>query len=158
MIAIKDNVLSQADLAIIQELYFCNKPNYDTSWINKSDIPAWFNAIVNEASKFFSTESHVGVEWWTQNNGSLPSKGWHYDLDERLWQEQHKISTPICSIIFYPLIENLQGGQFKTESCIITPQTNRMIVMAPGTLHTVSEYTGTRWSLLINPWNYAIVV
>lgn len=156
MILIQDNVLDINNLALIQEKYFCNQPHYECNWIDKELVPEYFNAIIDKIKNHINVENYVGIEWWTQKDGSMPIKGWHYDVDENLWQTQHQIKTPLCSLIFYPLIENLQGGQLKTETTIITPQTNRLIMLSPQTLHNVQNYSGTRWSLLINLWDYKL--
>lgn len=157
MIIIKDNVLSDSSLALVQQSFFCsNQPNYSNHWIDKANIPTYIHEILNVVKNNIDLKSYTGVEWWTQKDGSLPPKGWHYDVDENIWKKEHKVVTPICSIIYYPLIANLEGGLFKTEDTIITPKTNRLIIMSPNILHTVEPYNGTRWSFLINPWSYKL--
>ena len=60
---------------------------------------------------------------------------------------------PVCSLVFYTEIKDLQGGELIVEDTIITPKENRLVIFSPGLLHKVNEFEGKRVSLSINPWN-----
>ena len=103
------------------------------------------------ANSYFDLSSCTGYEFWIQNN-RRPSRR-HIDKDQQLLKEKGIYSFPLCSLIYYPLVENLEGGQLQVEDDIITPKTNRLVILSPGIRHYVREFTGNRISLLINPWD-----
>ena len=105
--------------------------------------------LLKEASKYFDLSSMVGSEYWA-HYGTKPD--WHIDKDEKRINTTGELSCPICSIVYYGAIENLNGGKFMTETEAITPKTNRMVIFSAGILHTVEEYSGTRLSVAVNPW------
>ena len=109
------------------------------------------NSMIRVASQFVNLEECIGYEFWTQKN-TRPSK-WHYDKDEQLKGNENVVSFPLCSMIYYLIVENLDGGQLQVEDDIITPKTNRLVIFSPGKYHYVQPYTGTRISMLVNPWN-----
>ena len=56
-------------------------------------------------------------------------------------------------MVYYLIVENLDGGQLHVEDDIITPKTNRLVIFSPGKYHYVQPFTGKRVSMLVNPWN-----
>ena len=108
--------------------------------------------FIDIASKYYDLSSSIGYEFWTHNN-TRPPEGWHYDKDEFLFDATGKYDYPLCSIVYYPLIENLQGGHLHIECDIITPKENRLIIFPPKTYHYVEPFKGNRISILVNPWN-----
>lgn len=110
---------------------------------------SFISDCIKTASKYYDLTSMVGCEMWCHNN-TRPD--WHYDKDEKLWESTGQIKTPICSIVYYAVVENLNGGEFMTETEIITPKTNRLLVFSPGIRHSVKDFTGTRLAVAINPW------
>jgi hypothetical protein len=130
--------------------------NVNTNWMSKDQLPGFIEPLILEASRYYDLRDCIGFEWWCQSQGSRPARGWHYDLDDKLWNTKRQIQFPLCSIIYYPLIQDLQGGHFITEDITVTPRTNRAIIMAPGTLHDVEAYVNGRYAVLINPWNYQL--
>lgn len=101
-------------------------------------------------SKYYDLTNMIGCEMWCHNN-TRPD--WHYDKDEKLWQESKEIKSPLCSIVYYGIADNLIGGKFITETITVTPKTNRLIIFSPNTHHTVEEYTGNRLAIALNPWD-----
>ena len=76
-----------------------------------------------------------------------------YDKDEDFLKEKGVLHFPLCSMVYYPVVEDLQGGQLHLECDIITPKENRLVIFPPKTFHYVEPFTGKRVSLLINPWS-----
>ena len=65
--------------------------------------------------------------------------------------------TPMFSMIYYPLVAHIQGGEFTLEDMKIPAKTNRLIILSANEVHTIGPYNvdnATRWSFLINPWTY----
>ena len=109
--------------------------------------------LIKLASDFYDLSSCIGYEFWSQNN-TRPSD-WHYDKDEELGN-QGIACFPLCSMVYYLVVENLQGGQLHLEDDIITPKTDRLVIFPPGKYHMVDPFEGKRVSLLINPWNKSL--
>ena len=107
--------------------------------------------MITKANYYVNLTSCIGYEFWTQNN-TRPARR-HQDKDERLVERTGEYSFPLCSLIYYPIVENLEGGQLHVDDAIITPKTNRLVIMSPGMWHYVEKFTGTRISFLINPWD-----
>ena len=153
---IEDNILTKEESYQIYESFFLSGQVPYNMWMDKGSEPAIVKKIIDHAGKYFDLSTAVGYEWWLHLNGSLPPKSWHYDLDEHYWIEHKVQKNPLCSTIYYPIISNVKGGEFETENVIIEPKSNRAIFMSPNTLHTVKPYTGNRFSLLINVWDYKL--
>ena len=109
------------------------------------------SSLLEEAKNYYDFSSAVGYEFWTQNNTRPPTL--HYDRDEKLYNEKKIFSFPICSIIFYVIVDNLSGGNLILDSDVIHPKENRLVIFPPGVLHEVEEFQGNRTSVLVNPWN-----
>jgi hypothetical protein len=158
-IIIQDDVLNQDEAYMAYEFFFlANKGNVDNNWISKDNwkMLSWMQKITSLAESYFDLDSCVGYEWWVHSEGSLPPRGWHLDLDENLWINNKNLKFPLCSIIYYPLIQDLQGGHFLTQDVKITPKTNRAIFMDKGEWHNVAPYQNGRYAILINPWGYKL--
>ena len=108
-------------------------------------------AMINIASEFYDLSSSVGYEFWTRLNRCVSD--WHCDKDEKLYDEQKIVSYPLCTIIYYPHVDNMRGGELLLGSDKILPKTNRLVIFAPGILHNVESFTGDRISMMVNPWN-----
>lgn len=158
-IIVIDDVLSLHDVAAFQDQHFCLENNsIPNAWADKGVVPPYFQNLVSVVEKHVDISKAVGYEWWTQKS-TYSGKGWHYDLDENIWINQLKVVPPICSIVYYPLVAHMKGGDFITEDIRITPKTNRMIIMKPNVLHMIAPYNqeeATRWSFLCNPWTYKL--
>ena len=108
-------------------------------------------AMINIASDFYDLSSSVGYEFWTRLNRCVSD--WHCDKDEKLYDEQKIVSYPLCTIIYYPHVDNMRGGELLLGSDKILPKTNRLVIFAPGIPHNVESFTGDRISMMVNPWN-----
>ena len=108
-------------------------------------------AMINIASEFYDLSSSVGYEFWTRLNRCVSD--WHCDKDEKLYDEQKVVSYPLCTIIYYPHVDNMRGGELLLGSDKILPKTNRLVIFAPGIPHNVESFTGDRISMMVNPWN-----
>ena len=109
--------------------------------------------LLKVASHYFDLTKCAGYEIWQHNKteGSLP---WHHDRDEILYTMKKIVSHPVCGMVYYPRIENLEGGElvFENEEKV-SPKKNRMVLFDATLKHCVKEYTGRRYSVNINPWN-----
>ena len=77
----------------------------------------------------------------------------HVDKDEALFEETGEIKHPLISIVYYPLIKNLNGGTFYTDHLTVEPKTNSMIIFPSILMHGASTVVrGERVSVGINPW------
>ena len=150
-LTIKDDLLCESTRLEIYNRYNNNHMSQGPKWIDIKDLPEHFKGIVEFVGKEFDLSEAVGFELWTQYN-TRPD--WHYDKDEFIYNTANKMSYPICSIVYYSLIDDLQGGKLFTETIAIIPKTNRLVTFSPGVYHTVEEYTGQRFSVLLNPWKY----
>ena len=131
-----------------------------TSDINdRSLLPIWrdysqvsiLHQLIDIASKYFDLSSMVGFEFWSQNQ-SKPDD-WHIDKDEMMCKETGDISTPLCTIAYYPIVELTSGGRFISRDIAIEPRTNRLLIFDSTLEHMVENYEGRRVSILIAPWD-----
>ena len=133
---------------------YTGKTNFKEKWYSLDEDHIFRDLclqVMVKAHRYVDLTSCIGYEMWTQNNTRPRSR--HQDKDEQLENKTGKISFPLCSLIYYPLVKNLRGGQLEVDNAIITPKTNRLIIMGPGMWHSVREFSGNRISFLINPWN-----
>ncbi|MBM3649440.1 MAG: hypothetical protein FJX11_16780 [Alphaproteobacteria bacterium] len=111
--------------------------------------------ILEICARHFALDGMVGYEMW--RNDSNP--GWHarhVDKDERLYHEKKQFAYPLCSAVYYPVVEGVVGGEFYTDDARCFPRTNRLLLFSPGTFHGVSGYSGQRISIGLNPWSRRI--
>ena len=109
--------------------------------------------LLEIGGEYIDISSAIGYETWIRIN-TRPA-GWHCDQDDRLNLTENKTSYPLCSMVYYPYVdEDLKGGKLEFEDGRkLTPKTNRLIVFGPGIRHNVEEnYIGDRISLALNPW------
>lgn len=109
--------------------------------------------ILSIANRHFDLSKTIGCECWSHFNSGPP---WHLDQDDERFCRTGEIITPLCSIVYYASIKNLQGGNFKTRTESITPVHNSLLVFGPGIEHTIDEFNGERVSISINPWDHKI--
>ena len=107
-------------------------------------------SMINLASQYYNLTSAIGYEFWTRLNTCV--EGWHRDKDEKLFDEKNILSFPLCTIIYYPHVDNLKGGELLLGNDKILPKTNRMVIFASGISHNVENFTGDRISMMVNPW------
>jgi hypothetical protein len=157
MLIIKDNVLSE-DARQFAIQCFENVESGKMHWIDGNteqllSFRSILSSILEIAGKHFDLSTMVGCEYWAHYT-TRPD--WHYDKDERLFDETGEIKTPICSIVYYPKIENLIAGRLLTRTEKIMPKQNRLIMFSPGIEHSVEPFYGNRLSVAINPWSYKL--
>jgi len=150
---IADNVLDEQSLWVMQD-HFEDVAYHQLRWIDGTldefmELKSPVSSILNVASRVFDLSGMSGVEQWAHDGTKTD---WHIDMDEVLVRRTGEVATPICSIVFYASIESLIGGKFMTKDVAINPKTNRMIVFGPNIEHGVSDFTGTRVAVAINPW------
>lgn len=132
--------------------FFENLIGNNYAWIDKDeDVKFPLLKILSIVEGFFDLSTLQGCECWAHINTRTQM---HIDIDDELWHRTGDIKYPICSIVYYPYIKNLQGGEFITKTFSVKPKQNRMIVFSPGISHGVEEFTGERTACAINPWSY----
>jgi len=154
MLIVLDDVLDEEHRNVVVSYFTSSPAARNMQWepgeigkLEKDQSP--IALLLKEAAKYFDLSSMVGSEYWA-HYGTRP--GWHVDRDEKLAETTGVISHPICSIVYYGLIDGLVGGKFMTETEVITPKTNRVVMFSPGILHNVEDYSGIRLSVAVNPW------
>ena len=116
-----------------------------------------FHPIVEIASQYYKLDNAKYYEVWQQNNDR--PKGWHQDKDEVLFQNMDMLSFPLCSTIYYLHVgDDLEKGRLLIQHPdtgkrdYVQPITNRLVIFGPGINHYVEPFTGTRHSVMCNPW------
>ena len=79
-------------------------------WMSNHLYDNFCLAMINIASEFYDLSSSVGYEFWTRLNRCVPLIGTR-DKDEKLYDEQKIVSYPLCTIIYYPHVDNMRGGE-----------------------------------------------
>ena len=151
-----DNVLDSDSVSRLKESI--DESTRDPFFYKMDDRHLYDNfslSMIEIAKQFYDLSSFVGYEFWTRLNTCV--SGWHHDKDERLYDEQKILSYPLCSIIYYPHVYNMKGGELLLGDDKVSPKTNRMVIFAPGILHNVEEFTGERISMMVNPWSRIFV-
>lgn len=150
-----DNVLSANELESTKE-FFQDLDSGKTVWIDKiQQVNFPLQKILDLVGESFDLSTMVGCECWSHVNTGTT---WHVDKDEKLWTEQREIKYPLCSIVYYPHIRNMQGGKFMTKTHLALPITNRLVAFSPGLYHSVEKFMGERMACAINPWSYKLQV
>lgn len=123
---------------------------------------------------------YEGVEWWANCNNKL---SWHIDKDENLLATKKIIKTPLLSTVFYPFascyggellvgdsslelsaIEELNSGlvdvayspKYINSIIRIPPRVNRLVLFTPGIIHSINDFTGSRYSVAVNIWGQRV--
>lgn len=104
--------------------------------------------ILDIARKYFDLSDAIGYEM----HKNLKGPKYHCDKDELLYSTQKILSFPLCGIVYYPKIENMQGGDLAFDNVVLLPITNRLVIFSPNLSHGVNNFLGTRISIGINPW------
>lgn len=154
MLAILDDVLDEKHRQAVIGFFTASEEARGIKWhpcvadeLRSDQSP--LALLLKKASNYFDLSSMVGSEYWA-HYGTRPD--WHVDKDEKLYEQSKVFKYPICSIVYYADI-NVVGGNFVTETSMIKPVTNRMLIFSPNLLHCVEPYTGTRLSVAVNPWS-----
>lgn len=146
MIHILENVFG-TNIKFAQEWSF-KLPDNDT-WFDYEDLN-YGNYLVDIARDFFHMQQIVGCEMHINHKTPLM----HYDKDEGLFAETGKLSFPLCSIVWYPLVD-MENGEliFPTSDVTVKPKTDMLVIFDSKLLHGGKSFTGIRKSVGINPWS-----
>lgn len=158
MLIILDNVLTDTEISPILEYYESNNRSTNFEWFDKNindniNKNHFISKLLKLTHQYIDLSTMVGFETWSHYN---TKPGWHLDKDESLYHSTGEVSFPLCSIVYYLSIENLEGGNFVTETEIIKPKNNRLIIFSPGLYHSVEKFTGKRLIIAIAPWDHKI--
>lgn len=142
----------------VQEILEFATQNVPSNWtlkeLGKDEVPNVIQKMYDYAATLYDLSHAKYLEFWKHEN-TRPD--WHYDQDEVWYMRTNQHKFPLNTIIYYPKIENLVGGDFVTDSIRITPKTNRMVILSPGIYHRVEPFeSGFRMSFNINPWSNKI--
>jgi len=66
-------------------------------------------ALTKIVSEYYDLSTSIGYEFWIHHN-TRPTE-WHIDKDEKAMNEEGVLSCPLCSIVYYPLVEDVTGGR-----------------------------------------------
>ena len=113
----------------------------------------------DEYSRFANLDNSIGWEQWMHDPDYAPLPPPHFDKDEVSYSMDKALIFPLCSVILYLKVENLIGAklQLPKEGIDITPETGKLVLMAPGVYHMISPYhSGKRISLNLNFWDKKI--
>ena len=105
--------------------------------------------LLKISGKYFDISSAIGYEM----HKNVIGPKYHYDKDEMLFTTSGVYSFPLCSIVYYPKVENMQGGDLVFNDLILLPIPNRLVIFSSNLMHGVNHHTGTRISVGINPWS-----
>jgi hypothetical protein len=121
-------------------------PQGDT-WFDFGQHPC-VEQLIKISGKYFDVSAAIGYEM----HKNVIGPKYHYDKDEMLFETTGVLSLPLCSIVYYPKVENMQGGDLVFNDLILLPIPNRLVIFSPDRMHGVNDHTGTRISVGINPW------
>ena len=148
---ILDNVLSKEEIdnILFQNSHFKNSTLYSLDEIN------FLKPLINIASKYYNFNKCLGYEVWSHAN-SQP-KGWFVEKDDTL-PDNKKFKYPICSILYYLIADDVDGGELNLENeIVIPPQNNRLVLFDPGFMQMFNlQYSGSLITIHINPWDKKI--
>ncbi len=140
-----DGVFEPAAIRAIAEFDYRNG---EETWYTLGANPV-HERILDIARAHFDLSGVTGYEMW--RNSSNPGR--HVDKDEVIFKEENRLVLPLCSAVYYPLVDNVVGGEFYTDDVRFFPKANRLVLFSPGIEHGVSAYTGRRMAISINPWH-----
>jgi hypothetical protein len=158
MLHVIDCALEEADRATIFDYFMGFGRSTEFAWADGClDLLLGYGSplsnILRVVNKHVDLGGMVGCEYWSHLN---TKSGWHKDTDEVKLYRDSVESFPMCSIVYYPHIQNVKGGKLIFETLSIQPVTNRLVIFAPDLRHCVEDFSGERVSVAINPWDYKL--
>jgi hypothetical protein len=123
----------------------------DDSWFNFDQHPC-VDEMLKIAGKYFDLSEAIGYEMHKNVTGGDYKLEYHIDKDEQLFSTTGILSLPLCSIVYYPKIEDMQGGDLVFDDLMLKPITNRFVMFSSHLPHGVKDHSGSRLSVGINPW------
>ena len=148
MFHIFDDTFAEKDLKAVQ--HWAVSLSDDDTWFD-SDQLSFASQLVDMASKYFDLSAMIGCEMHINYDTPNP----HKDKDEDAWSIRRELIHPLCSIVYYPLVNVSKGGNlfFPEYGVSIAPRTNRTVIFRSDLLHAGTPCTGIRQSIGINPWD-----
>ena len=144
---ILDNALSTIPVVALHEkvLYFAKGEEQENSSLA--------NSLLEIASQYYDLSNCVGYEMWCHER-NFKRSAYHIEKDEIAYEKYGEIRTPICSLTYYLDVKNLEGGRlvFPSKATPIIPETNKLVIFDKKVAHKVEQWTGSRVSIMINPW------
>jgi len=109
--------------------------------------------LIKTASNYIDLTRQVGYDTWFHKNSS---PDWHVDRDEKHFFRTGQNYFPLCSIVYYPEVKELEGGELIFKNNMrIKPVSNRLVIFGPALEHKVTSIiNGKRTSMNINVWSY----
>ena len=104
--------------------------------------------LIDISKRYFDLSQSIGYEM----HKNIKGPNYHYDKDENLYHTTGILSFPLCSIVYYPVIEDMQGGELVFDTFMLKPIPNRLVLFSSNLKHGVNPYIGNRISIGINPW------
>ena len=158
MLHVIDNALTEDERVAVRDYFLGFKDSTKLDWADGAfdKIVAYgspLSKLLSIAGQFVNLNPMVGCEYWSHLN---TKSGWHKDTDETKLYRDSVESFPICSVVYYPHVQNLVGGRLIFETASIQPQTNRLVIFASGLRHCVEDFSGERISVAVNPWHYKL--
>ena len=147
------------DKVIILDNIFDAETVLEFSNLERTAKPVWhpieeitlYHKLLDICKNYFDLSNCVGYDTWS-NKGGIP--GLHLDKNEDLYMGAGITELPLVGCVYYPLVENLKGGEFYTEDITFVPKTNRMLIFSSNIWHGVKPFTGTRVPLAMNIWDH----
>lgn len=143
-----DNVLSDDDrlnAAAMAEANLNEKSNYSQYfYAGQNKI---IDSLIDQARKYFDLSGCQYYEMWANDHGV----GMHLDMEPNAWNKDKSVVLPMCTLVYYPVVELESGGKFFTDDIELVPKQNSMVIFSAGIYHGVESFTGKRLSLAINP-------
>ena len=162
MILILDGVLAMNQMRSFDKNITYSTDSFVSGYMDKKG-EGWFkkleyhknyamcSSILDIIGKHFDITDMKGYDYWTHTN-TRPGQ-WHYDKDEIAYVTKGISRFPICSSVYY-MKADCTGGHLKFKNGVdITPVENRLVIFSPKLYHGVEQFTGTRVSVNINPWD-----
>ncbi|MEK9769984.1 MAG: 2OG-Fe(II) oxygenase [Betaproteobacteria bacterium] len=155
-ILVIDNFLTENENNQIIQYYksndFIGEPLED-----KTVIPVYFSGrekhrLIDRMIDACFFDSYDGYEFWF-NNPTTPI-GFHFDTDQALEHKTGEIRHPSLSLVYYPdvNINGGGGGLVIKDHAIIEAKKGRLVAFDSTLQHGVSDFIGTRLSLVVNIW------
>ena len=151
-----DNVILDTEIKLHKD----DEVYYPERWYNLDTEHRYQKtclSLIKTVSNYYDLSKCDGYEFWIHHN-TRPQQ-WHVDKDERALDEKGILSCPLCSIVYYPLVEDVTGGRLCLldedlgTDVVIVPKQNRLIVLPSGQRHYVEPFEGRRVSFIVNPWD-----
>jgi hypothetical protein len=160
-VIILDSVLSEPELEESLKYDLSTYPNfpdrevehrwenpYVQRWVADRNFPS-YEKLLTLAGAYVDLRHRVGYEVVT----NIVPQPMHFDRDDLLWSSKKIMKFPLCSIVYYPYVNVLEGGQLHIEGEDFEVKTNRMILFPSGKMHRAKPFKGTRISVGILPWD-----